>query len=120
MGIRYGDQGLCGTRLFDFAVREDDTETRIYSLLDYSKFTLLVFSERKVDFNPPAFATVFWLPPRKSGGRYWAEDCPYSNQLLWVRPDAYIAASSPPEEVTPSFEGFAGMMGSCLFATEKV
>jgi 3-(3-hydroxy-phenyl)propionate hydroxylase len=96
MGIRYSGEGLCGTRLYDFAL-DDRHEghgaragTRLYSLLDYTRFTLFVFSEVDVEIELPAFVNKIWIR---------AENSPYSEQLLLVRPDAYIAAAMPVAEV---------------------
>lgn len=86
MGVRYSGEGICGTRLFDFMVQEGRQETRVYSLLDYARFTLLVFSEQEVELTLPPFVKVLRIPQKNS---------PYANQLLLVRPDSYIAASAP-------------------------
>lgn len=85
MGIRYGEQGIEGTRLFDFMVQKGSEEKRVYSLLDYSRFTLLVFSETEVELAAPESTKVIWIRPHSG--------CPYANQTLLVRPDAYIAES---------------------------
>jgi len=101
MGIRYGDQGLCGTRLFDFVVHDGREEMRVYSLLDYARFTLLVFSEFEVELDPPAFVKVIWIRTEKGSGGYWAENSPYANRLILVRPDAYVATSSSLDDALP-------------------
>ncbi len=80
MGVRYGESGVEGTRLFDFKV---DGE-RIYSKLDYTRFTLLVCGEAAVDIDAPEFVNVLRV-----------KDSPYANQILLVRPDSYIAALFP-------------------------
>lgn len=91
MGVRYGEQGIVGTRLFDFKL----DGVRVYSLLDYSRFTLLVFGEAQVDLNPPPHVKVIQIPR--------AQGCPYANQQLLVRPDAYIEGSfSLGEEAFPA------------------
>jgi 2-polyprenyl-6-methoxyphenol hydroxylase-like FAD-dependent oxidoreductase len=94
MGVRYGDEGLPGTRLFDFAVHRDDRPSRIYSLLDYTRFTLLVFGEGEAPLSSPAHVNVMRISSRPGSG-LWAENCPYSNQQILVRPDGYIASVSP-------------------------
>ena len=81
--MRYGEQGLVGSRLHDFAVHEDGKATRVYSLLDYARFSLLVFGEDEVELNLPSFVKVIRIRP--------TENCPYGNQRLLVRPDGYIA-----------------------------
>jgi hypothetical protein len=101
MGVRYGDEGLCGTRVFDFMVRDGQRAARLYSLLDYAGFTLLAFGEEPADLGDlPAYVKVIRISstPRTDG--YWAERSPYANQLLLIRPDAYIAAVSPLTDAT--------------------
>lgn len=86
MGIRYEGDGLVGTRLFDGMVECDGRETRLYSLLDYSRFTLLVFGELDVEMEIPEYVTV----KKVAAGMH-----PYSGQAVLVRPDSYIAAVAP-------------------------
>ncbi|MBN6040319.1 FAD-binding protein [Amycolatopsis sp. 195334CR] len=90
MGIRYGESGLAGTRLFDFLVESDGP--RIYSLLDYRFFTLLVFGDHHPPIDLPPFVKTLRFPR--------APECPYSNQLLLVRPDSHIAAASSTEDTS--------------------
>ncbi|RQR56035.1 FAD-binding protein [Burkholderia sp. Bp9126] len=95
MGIRYGEHALHGKRLLDFMVRNDgeQADTRIYSLLDYRFFTLLVFGDCKVPLDDlPACVKVI---------RIEEEESPYADQMILVRPDAYIAASSSLADVAP-------------------
>ncbi len=89
MGIRYGNQGVAGSRLHDFMVQGTQGAQRVYSRLDYTRFTLLIFSETELELELPAFVDKLWIPPQP--------DCPYANQLVLVRPDTYIAASLPLE-----------------------
>jgi 2-polyprenyl-6-methoxyphenol hydroxylase-like FAD-dependent oxidoreductase len=86
MGIRYGEAGLRGSRLFDFEIEKD----RIYSLLDYTKFTLLVFGESSETLNPPIHVNVIRLPNNHH----------YSDQAILVRPDSYIEAHAPLERAS--------------------
>jgi 2-polyprenyl-6-methoxyphenol hydroxylase-like FAD-dependent oxidoreductase len=95
MGIRYGQEAPAGTRLFDLSVHEGGETGRIYSRLDYARFTLLVFSEREVKLEIPASVNVIWIRPSGENGGIWAETSAYANQLLLVRPDSFIAACSP-------------------------
>ena len=88
MGIRYGDQGLAGSRVFDMNVQHGEVETRLYSLLKYSKFTLLVFSDAEIKVNVPGFVNVIQISPDQSGS-------PYTNLAILVRPDAYIDSAMP-------------------------
>lgn len=90
MGIRYGEEGLSGTRLFDLEVLRGDVKTRLYSLLDYSKFTLLVSGDAKVNFDFPEFVNVIQVSSKKSDGGHWTESPAYKNQVILVRPDSYI------------------------------
>ncbi|WP_407973278.1 FAD-binding protein (plasmid) [Burkholderia pyrrocinia] len=94
MGIRYGKHELHGKRLLDFMVRNhgEQTDTRIYSLLDYRYFTLLVFGDCNVTLDLPPFVKVI---------RIRDEEIPYANQMILVRPDSYIAASSSLSDVAP-------------------
>ncbi|PCE32951.1 FAD-binding protein [Burkholderia ubonensis] len=94
MGIRYGEHALHGKRLLDFMVRNtgEQADTRIYSLLDYRFFTLLVFGDCKAALDLPACVKVIRIPE---------ENGPYANQMILVRPDSYIAASSSLSDVSP-------------------
>lgn len=84
MGIRYGDQGLVGTRLHDFEVTKDGRVTRLYSLLDYSKYTLFVFGEPAEDYTNelviPDYVQLVHI------GR----TVTYVDLAILVRPDSYI------------------------------
>lgn len=90
MGVRYGKEGLCGTRLYDFAVEEMGHASRIYSLLDYARFTLLLFGEPAGDPAVPDYVTV---------KRVSSTQTPYTGQAVLVRPDGYIADVRPLEKV---------------------
>ena len=90
MGIRYGKQGLPGSRLFDFEVYHGVSKTRLYSFLDYTQFTRLLFGERKAELNLPEFVKVIQISNEKCRDGYWTENSPYINQVVLVRPDSYI------------------------------
>ncbi|MBS1961797.1 MAG: FAD-binding protein [Bdellovibrionales bacterium] len=95
MGIRYGESGLAGSRLFDFEVREGTkAPTRLYSLLDYARFTVLVFGEGEPDFDVPADAKVVRVSAKERPDGYWSERSPYANRAILVRPDSYIETVS--------------------------
>ena len=94
MGIRYGEQGLSGTRLFDFEMHYGSNKTRLYSLLDYTRFTLFVFGERDVDLDPPNFIKVIQILNSKRDAGYWTDNKHYTNQAVLVRPDSYIESSA--------------------------
>jgi 2-polyprenyl-6-methoxyphenol hydroxylase-like FAD-dependent oxidoreductase len=99
MGICYGDLGPRGCRLFDFEVFDGSCETRLYSLLDYTRFTLLVFGETEVDLDPPNFITIIQIYPSKRKAGYWTGSGHYTNQAILVRPDSYIEASASFDKV---------------------
>ncbi|KVZ38306.1 FAD-binding protein [Burkholderia ubonensis] len=107
MGIRYGEHELHGKRLLDFMVRNDgeQADTRIYSLLDYRFFTLLVFGDCNATLDLPAFVKVI---------RIHEETSPYANQLILVRPDSYIAASSSLSDVSPITAYFDSMLNRAV------
>ena len=94
MGIRYSDEGLKGTRLFDFEVFEGNCKTRLYSLLHYTRFTLFVFGEVEVDLKLPKFVKIIRVHLNKCETGYWTENSYYRNLAVLVRPDAYIESSS--------------------------
>ncbi len=118
MGIRYGETGPCGQRLFDFEVNDGSDQTRIYSLLDCTKFTLLVFSENESDFHPPEFMRIMQIYPNERPKGYWTANKQYKNQVVLVRPDSYIEDVVPlsfAEMLIHNVSGFQNS-GSELFA----
>lgn len=94
MGIRYGEAGLRGTRLFDLAINKGGHKSRLYSLLDYTRLTLLVFGDVELSFVPPPFERVLRIASSGKLGDLWADENPYARQWLLVRPDAVIAVCS--------------------------
>lgn len=94
MGIRYGADGLAGQRLYDFEVFDGQTQTRVYSLLDYAKVTLLVFGDRQVDVAAPEFVNVIAIASSERSVGYWTPSPPYPDQAVLVRPDSYIGGSA--------------------------
>lgn len=76
MGIRYGKEGLVGERVFDFLV--DDK--RLYELLDYTKFNLVVFDELQIPATLPDYVKVIKASSQDK----------YPFKALLVRPDSYI------------------------------
>lgn len=95
MGIRYGDHELRGTRLFDFDVYKGSAKTRLYSLLDYTRFTLLIFGNHPEDIEVSKFVNVIHIRPDKHENGYWTDSHYYKNQLILVRPDSYISSVAP-------------------------
>jgi hypothetical protein len=104
MGIRYGDAGLPGSRLFDFEIFDGLVKTRLYSLLDYRKFTLLIFGSCKSDPKFPKFLKVIQIHPSKNQQSFWSDNRQYQNQAILVRPDSYIQSSAPLDEIESLFE----------------
>lgn len=99
MGIRYGDQGLCGFRLFDFEVFDGQVKTRLYSLLDYTKFTLLIFGYCESVLNLPEFVKVIQIYPEHDQEKLWTKCTQYINQAILVRPDSYIQSAAPLDKI---------------------
>jgi 2-polyprenyl-6-methoxyphenol hydroxylase-like FAD-dependent oxidoreductase len=98
MGVRYGDHGIVGTRLYDISIRRKSTNFRLYSLLDYSKYTLLVFGQQETDSlaRYPNMNVIRILTTRHDTD-LWTEDKRYLNASILVRPDAYIEAITTDE-----------------------
>jgi len=90
MGIRYGTEGLPGSRLFDL----ETSGQRLYSLLDYTRYTLLLFGEAEV--AAPPFVKVLRVSTRGT---------PYAGQAVLVRPDSYIESAAPVAEAARLLEG---------------
>lgn len=104
MGIRYGNQAIIGSRLFDFDVFSSVNKTRIYSLLDYTKFTLLIFSDDTVNLQLPKFVKIIHIYSNQHKTNYWTDNRTYHNQIVLVRPDAYIEALLPFDKVEAYFD----------------
>lgn len=90
MGIRYGNNGLSGTRLFDFEIYHGNEKTRIYSLVDYTKFTLLIFGDSHAEISLPEFTKIIRISSKKCETSYWTNNNYYSEKMILVRPDSYI------------------------------
>lgn len=90
MGLRYGDHGLSGCRLYDFQIKHGDDSSWIYSHLEYTQVSLLIFGEREVEVTLPSFVKVLQIFPTERSSRVWAENAPYRDQAILVRPDATI------------------------------
>jgi len=104
MGIRYGDKGLRGSRVFDFEIFNGIVKTRLYSLLDYAKFSLLIFGDHEINLNFPKFVNVIQIHSNKNQIRYWTDRTPYVNQAILVRPDSYIESTAPLDKIESLFE----------------
>lgn len=109
MGIRYGEKGLRGSRIFDLELSRGNMKTRLYSLLDYTQFTLLIFSDVKGEVNLSKielpefvslkFVKIIQIHSKIFGDTYWTDSSPYKNQAVLVRPDSYIESLTPLEEI---------------------
>ncbi|CAE79342.1 FAD-binding protein [Bdellovibrio bacteriovorus] len=84
MGIRYAGEGLIGSRLYDSEVRFGSETVRLYSLLNYSKYTLFVFGDVELDFELPEYVQLVVVG---------SSDSVYVGQAVLVRPDAYIEST---------------------------
>ncbi|WP_137939078.1 FAD-binding protein [Chitinivorax sp. B] len=104
MGIRYGNGGAEGARIHDFEMHDGAIKTRLYSLLDYTRFTLLIFSEVELPVDVPPFVNVIQIASQKSDAGYWADNTPYNGQAVLVRPDAYIESVTPSTQLHSMFE----------------
>lgn len=90
MGIRYGEQEIRGSRVFDFKIYNGTNELRLYSVLDYTKFTLIIFGNEKIELATPEFAKVIQIYPNNHQANYWTNDTHYMNNAVLVRPDSFI------------------------------
>jgi 2-polyprenyl-6-methoxyphenol hydroxylase-like FAD-dependent oxidoreductase len=108
MGIRYGEHGLPGSRLFDFEIYDGARKTRLYTLLDYAQYTLLVFGDWASNVIVPPFVRVIWISATPNPSQYWTKDSLYSNQAILVRPDSYIESSAPIDEIESLIENIKG------------
>lgn len=104
MGIRYGEQGLRGSRLFDFEVYHGNFKTRLYSVLDYTKYTLLVFGDYDADLNLPNFVKVIQILKDKREESYWTHSSQYTKKAILVRPDSYIESIVPLDKIENLFK----------------
>ncbi len=104
MGIRYSEEGLVGSRVFDFGIHHAGADTRLYSLLDYTKYTLLIVGECEPPKALPDFVQLLHLHKNGSQGMPCEDDSPYENRVVLIRPDAYI------EEIT-SLENIHSVLG---------
>lgn len=78
MGIRYGHEGAQGSRLFDMEVLPG---IRLYSMLDYTKYTLIIFDDQEISIDLPDYVKVIRIKDKESQ---------YAQQVVLVRPDSYI------------------------------
>lgn len=105
MGIRYGEGGLEGSRLFDMEVESNGKKQRLYSLLDYSKFTLFLFGESPSLYSKEC-VTVIRITGEQKPGAFHSLDATYSGQAVLVRPDSYIERVVPLSDARELWKGF--------------
>ncbi|OEK08280.1 hypothetical protein A8C32_02145 [Flavivirga aquatica] len=106
MGIRYSEKGLAGTRVYDIKVNKGKEKNRLYTLLDYTKFTLLYFSDQKIDLELPDFVKLIQIHSNDSKHELWTESEHYKNQIVLVRPDSYIESLGPLSETDSLIKDF--------------
>ena len=105
MGVRYGKEGLIGTRVFDFKVYCNKDKKRLYSLLDYTKYTLLIFGGQKTNISLPDFVNSIHISLSDNvKDEYWTDCSPYKEQAILVRPDSYIQAAVSLDRIKPLIE----------------
>lgn len=100
MGIRYGEDGLEGSRLHDFEYQTEGRTTRAYSNLDYTKFTLFLFGEAEQEIEVPEFIRVVKIESENAPSEY-------QGKAVLTRPDACIQAFAPlqnTEELTKKLQ----------------
>jgi len=91
MGIRYGSEKLIGQRLFDLALYKGEQQTRLYSLINYQQFSLVVCSEKPLTLSLPKQINLIEVMSKATSNHYSSSDNPYKDQAILVRPDGYIA-----------------------------
>ncbi|KMQ61359.1 hypothetical protein ACM46_15110 [Chryseobacterium angstadtii] len=99
MGIRYGNEGLAGSRIFDFKMYKENVETRLYSVLNYSHFTLLIFGNTPQNVEVPGFVKIVQIYPEKHSSEFWTSHSPYKDMAILVRPDSYIESFGSLEDI---------------------
>lgn len=104
MGIRYGGLELRGSRLFDFEIFNGLVKTRLYSLLDYRKFTLLIFGSYELDLKVPEVVNVIPIYLKPCHNHFWTNNMQYKNLAILVRPDSYIQSSAPLDKIESLLE----------------
>jgi len=87
MGIRYGAEGVRGVRLPDTELIHGAETKRLYSLLDYSKYTLLICGEVESRLEAPKHLNVVYL--HGEGGLEQ-----FKGKAVLVRPDSYIEGTA--------------------------
>lgn len=92
MGVRYGSEGERGERFHDIGLTTNRERKRIYSLLDYQKYTLFCFCDEELELEVPNYINVVKI-------RSWeVNDKRYWNKNVLVSPDSYIVSI---DEIAP-------------------
>ena len=91
---------------YDFEILNGDRPFRVYSLLDYSYYTLLVFSDDEIDILVPSFVKIIQIYKEKSLNNYWTESTYYSGKIILVRPDSYIEAEESKNNIETRFKDY--------------
>lgn len=110
MGIRYSNHGLSGTRLFDIELFKGQEKTRLYSLLTYQQFSLIIFGEHQQKVPLPNYVRSIQIYSTPHKEAYWTKNKHYSNCAILVRPDAYIQKIVPIAEIELLFENEYSML----------
>ena len=99
MGVAYGQQGLKGTRLHDMHIYHDKNKSRLYSLLDYAKYSLIIFTDKMQAIDVPDHIQLIFITSQKCQHHWWTDSDQYVDLALLVRPDGYIQDHIPVGEV---------------------
>ncbi len=103
MGIRYGNDGLVGSRLFDFELESSTGLKRLYNELDYSKFTLVVFGDENLEVNVPDSVNLIQVSEDAIKTKSDFKKSSYEGKAILVRPDGYIKAVSAVDDLSTLF-----------------
>ncbi|MEO0335938.1 MAG: FAD-binding protein, partial [Pseudomonadota bacterium] len=108
MGIGYGESGgLKGQRLFDLELHgSENADRRIYSLLDYTKYSLITFGEPIEAKSVPENLQILNLGDQVLTDSPQCRD--YAGKILLVRPDSYIQDVITRDEVESLLKNFKG------------
>ncbi|WP_158997807.1 FAD-binding protein [Pigmentibacter ruber] len=92
MGIFYNRNGYVLNRLFDFYIYKKESKERIYTLLKYSCYTLLIFQLDDIikDKYIHKNVQIIKIHLKKNAEDYWTDFYDYAEKCVLVRPDSYI------------------------------
>lgn len=100
MGIQYQNKTRTIERLYDFKVANSSGVTRIYSLLDYSKHTLIIIGNLNAEVMLPSYVQAIKVSREEIESNVWSSKSPFQNEAILVRPDSYIEFSGTLNELT--------------------